>query len=287
MRIIFIRHAEPDYEHNTLTPRGFREAELLSDRVPHWKVDRFYSSPLERAKLTAEPSLRKMGRTAEIVDWMREFSYAIIDPITGKRQVPWDFMPQYWTEQPQFFDKDEFYRHPLLQSAPEYEKAVLALRSGLDDILAEYGYHRKDSYYLADEEKTRGDDDTTIVFFAHLGANLEAVGYLLGISPVVLQQTIYLAPTSLCILNTEKRQAGSIPDAEPGIAMFRAQVRQSDDLRIRFICTRVQPVTFPDLFPFFFRDRSSRLRLILLVKSCRRARSSLEKPASICSRNSA
>ena len=49
MRIIFIRHAEPDYEHNTLTPRGFREAELLSDRVPHWKVDRFYSSPLERA----------------------------------------------------------------------------------------------------------------------------------------------------------------------------------------------------------------------------------------------
>lgn len=224
MRIIFIRHAEPDYEHNTLTPRGFREAELLSDRVPHWKVDRFYSSPLERAKLTAEPSLRKMGRTAEIVDWMREFSYAIIDPTTGKRQVPWDFMPQYWTEQPRFFDKDDFYRHPLLQSAPEYEKAVLSLRSGLDDILAEYGYHRKDSYYLADEERTRGDDDTTIVFFAHLGANLEAVGYLLGISPVVLQQTIYLAPTSLCILNTEKRQAGSIPDAEPGIAMFRAQV---------------------------------------------------------------
>ena len=44
MRIIFIRHAEPDYEHNTLTPRGFREAELLSDRVPHWKVERFIPS---------------------------------------------------------------------------------------------------------------------------------------------------------------------------------------------------------------------------------------------------
>lgn len=224
MRIIFIRHAEPDYEHNTLTERGFKEAELLSLRVPHWKVDRFYASPLERAKLTAEPSLRKMGRTAEIVDWMHEFSYAIIDPVTGVRQVPWDFMPQYWTEEAQFFDKDSFYKHPLLQSNPDYERAVLALRSGLDGILAEYGYHRKDGYYLAEEEKTRGDDDTTIVFFAHLGANLEAVGYLLGISPVVLQQSIYLAPTSLCILNSEKRQVGSIPDATPAIAMFRAQV---------------------------------------------------------------
>ena len=224
MRIIFIRHAEPDYEHHTLTERGFKEAELLSARVPHWQVDRFYSSPLERAKLTAEPSLRIMGRTAEIVDWMQEFSYAVTDPVTGSLQVPWDFVPQYWTNEPLLFDKDSFHQHPLLQSNPDYEKAVMNLRNGLDSVLAEYGYHRKDSYYEAEEEKTRGDEDVTIVFFAHLGANLEAIGYLLGISPVVLQQTIYLAPTSVCILNSEKRQCGSIPDNKPAIAMFRAQV---------------------------------------------------------------
>lgn len=224
MRIIFIRHAEPDYEHNTLTPRGFHEAELLSDRVPHWKVDRFYSSPLARARLTAEPSLRKMGRTAEIVDWMQEFSYAVTDPTTGDQKVPWDFMPQFWTNEPQLYDKDNFYQHQVLQSNAEYPAAVQNLRNGLDGILEEYGYHRKGGYYETDEEKTRGDEDTTIVFFAHLGANLEAVGYLLGISPVVLQQTIYLAPTSVCILNAEKRQCGSIPGNVPGIAMFRAQV---------------------------------------------------------------
>jgi broad specificity phosphatase PhoE len=224
MRIIFIRHAEPDYEHRTLTERGFQEARLLADRIPHWKVDRFYVSPLERAKLTAEPSLRAMGRTAEVVDWMQEFSYPVVDPVTNQKKVPWDFMPQYWTREPLLYDKDNFYRHPLLQTNPDYEAAVRNLRSGLDSVLAEYGYHRKDGYYEAEEEKTRGDDDLTLVFFAHLGANLEAVGYLLGISPVVLQQSIYLAPTSLCILNTEKRQCGSIPNKIPAIAMFRAQV---------------------------------------------------------------
>ncbi len=224
MRIIFIRHAEPDYEHHTLTERGFHEARLLADRIPHWKVDRFYVSPLERAKLTAEPSLRAMGRTAEVVDWMQEFSYPVVDPVTNQKKVPWDFMPQYWTKETLLYDKDNFYRHPLLQTNPDYEAAVKNLRSGLDSILAEYGYHRKNGYYEAEEEKTRGDDDLTLVFFAHLGANLEAVGYLLGISPVVLQQSIYLAPTSLCILNTEKRQCGSIPNKIPAIAMFRAQV---------------------------------------------------------------
>ena len=33
MRIIFIRHGEPDYDNNTLTEKGFREAELLKDRI--------------------------------------------------------------------------------------------------------------------------------------------------------------------------------------------------------------------------------------------------------------
>lgn len=220
MRLIFIRHAEPDYEHHTLTEKGFREAEILSHRVSRWKnIDRIYTSPLERAKFTARPSLDKMGRTAVELDWMKEFSYAITDPTTGKlHAVPWDFMPQFWTEQPLLHDKDNFYRHPLLQSNPGYEKAVMTLRRGIDGILSEYGYHRstEGGYYLTDDTIVGGDDEKTVLFFAHLGANCEAIGYLIGISPVVLQQATCMAPTSITVLNAEKRQ--------PGIAMFRAQV---------------------------------------------------------------
>ena len=29
MKITIIRHADPDYEHNTLTPTGFKEVEAL------------------------------------------------------------------------------------------------------------------------------------------------------------------------------------------------------------------------------------------------------------------
>ena len=232
MRLIFIRHAEPDYANNTLTERGFREAELLSERIPNWNVEQFYSSPLRRAELTAEPSLKKLGRTLTTLDWMREFSYPILDPTTGRRQVPWDFMPQFWTNEPQLLDKDDYYHHPILQSNPEFEPAVHALRDGLDALLSTYGYFRKDGYYYTDDSLTTGDDERTLVFFGHLGANFEAIGYLLGISPSVLKQAIYLAPTAVSILNAEKRQGGdpegwnpAEPDVGfPGIAMFRAQV---------------------------------------------------------------
>ena len=33
MRILLIRHGDPDYEHDTLTEKGRREAELLAKRA--------------------------------------------------------------------------------------------------------------------------------------------------------------------------------------------------------------------------------------------------------------
>ena len=48
MRLIFIRHGDPNYQLDTLTERGWKEAEALFERVKKWKVDEFYVSPLGR-----------------------------------------------------------------------------------------------------------------------------------------------------------------------------------------------------------------------------------------------
>ena len=54
MKIIFIRHGEPNYEIDSLTEKGWREAELLSKRTAKWNVTDFYCSPLGRAKDTPD-----------------------------------------------------------------------------------------------------------------------------------------------------------------------------------------------------------------------------------------
>ena len=48
MKIIFIRHGEPNYEIDSLTEKGWREAELLSKRTAKWNVTDFYCSPLRQ-----------------------------------------------------------------------------------------------------------------------------------------------------------------------------------------------------------------------------------------------
>ena len=60
MKILIIRHGEPDYSIDSLTEKGWREAELLSRRLAPLGIRDFYVSPLGRAqdKLVGEVSFR-------------------------------------------------------------------------------------------------------------------------------------------------------------------------------------------------------------------------------------
>ena len=53
MKILIIRHGDPNYEIDGLTEKGKREAEFLSERISKLDVRKFYVSPLGRAKATA------------------------------------------------------------------------------------------------------------------------------------------------------------------------------------------------------------------------------------------
>ena len=54
MRILLIRHGDPDYVNDTLTEKGRREAALLAKRAVSMNMGECYKSPLGRAKDTAE-----------------------------------------------------------------------------------------------------------------------------------------------------------------------------------------------------------------------------------------
>ena len=44
MRLLIIRHGDPDYAIDSLTEKGWREAELLSERIAKLDVKAFYCS---------------------------------------------------------------------------------------------------------------------------------------------------------------------------------------------------------------------------------------------------
>lgn len=214
MRIIFIRHGDPDYKNDSLTKKGWREAELLSERVVKWKVDDFYCSPLGRAKDTAGCTLKKLGREAKEYEFLREFRGHVVNPSTGSDHICWDFMPEFWTVNEQLYDKDEWAKDEImLKSSNCIEDEWKMVCNGIDGILANHGYVRNGRYY---DVMPGTKKDSTIVLFCHFGVTSVMLGYLLGISPAVLLHGIFLPPTSVTIMNSEERILNK--------AYFRTQV---------------------------------------------------------------
>lgn len=203
MRIVIVRHGDPDYSIDSLTEKGWREANILAERLSQLDVKEFYVSPLGRAQDTAKPTLEKMGRTAVTCEWLREFNPLINRPdITEKRKCAWDWLPADWTVQDEFFDKDKWYQNPVMMEGnvgKEYSWVV----ENFDRLLATHGYVREGAYYRV--EKPNRD---TIVFICHFGLECVLLSRLLNVSPMVLWHGTCAAPTSVTSIYTEERREG-------------------------------------------------------------------------------
>jgi probable phosphoglycerate mutase len=202
MKLIIIRHADPDYIKDSLTEKGWKEAEFLSDRISKMDVKAFYVSPLGRAKDTASVTLKKMNREAKILPWLREFHAPIIDEESGDKRIPWDLLPADWTKVNEYYDKSLWHTVPVMQSGKVISEAKLVY-SGLDELLKEHGYQHEGNLFRA----IRPNNDT-IVLFCHFGVECIILGHLLGISPIVLWHGFCAAPSSVTTLITEERREG-------------------------------------------------------------------------------
>ena len=45
MKLLIVRHGDPDYAKDSLTEKGWREARYLSERLIKMGIDDFYVSP--------------------------------------------------------------------------------------------------------------------------------------------------------------------------------------------------------------------------------------------------
>ncbi len=205
MKLIFIRHGDPDYQVDGLTEQGVKEAKLLAPRMKKIKAEGYFVSPLGRAKQTAQLALEGTGIIPEELWWLREFSYGVRRPDSpDKDHVPWDWMPSDWTVLDGMYEEKHWSKHPVFTKAGipgYYEKTTQAL----DDFLKEHGYERNGRMYRA----VRPNNDT-LVFFCHFGLTSLVLAHLLSISPMIIWQGFISAPTSVTAIVTEERREGEV-----------------------------------------------------------------------------
>lgn len=181
MKLLIVRHGDPDYTIDSLTPKGWKEVDYLSEKLAKLDVKAFYVSPLGRARDTASLTLKKMNRTATEEPWLREFDARIHRPdVPEKEMISWDWLPQDWTAEPRFYLPDEWWKVPVMMEGhvkEEYDWVT----TNFDALLASHGYVRDGLTYRAEHA-----NNDTIVFFCHFGLECVLLSHLLHISPMVL-----------------------------------------------------------------------------------------------------
>ena len=207
MKILIIRHADPYYPIDSLTTKGRLEAAALAEMVSKWDITNFYVSPLGRAKLTCQYTLEKMGRQAETMEWLREFSPKIKKPHPGV-PVSWDWRPSAWAEYDDFYSAEHWGDHPIMQAGNVREEYDWVCAE-FDKLLAKHGYVREGRHYKA----VRPNHDT-IALYCHFGVECVLLSRLFSCSPMILWHGLCAAPSSVTKIYTEER--------EEGIASFRA-----------------------------------------------------------------
>ena len=208
MDLLFIRHGEPG-EDGGLTERGKREAGLLAERLAGLDVAEYYVSPLQRARETAQPVLKKLEREGLVCPWLREFDVPVARPdLEGMSCVPWDWLPQDWLADPRFLSEEGWRENEVFRRAAVGDAYDGVIRA-FDALLAEHGYERDGRLY-----RVRRGSDETLAFICHFGLICVLLSHLLNCSPMVLWQGLALPPSSVTTLHTEERR--------PGTAVFRA-----------------------------------------------------------------
>lgn len=202
MRILLIRHGDPDYAHDTLTEKGWREAKALASYLKDKDITKFYCSPLGRAKDTASLTLKARGQEAEILNDLREFDALMPDPETGGMSIAWDYLPAEWMNDPLHFDPDHWMDSDLYRGEAPGPR-VKEIGAVLDQLLARHGYERQGNYFRAVHP-----NHDTIALVCHFGITCVILGHLLHVSPIQFMHQIFISPTGLTMLETEERAEG-------------------------------------------------------------------------------
>lgn len=203
MKLLLVRHAEPDYEHDSLTEKGWREAELLARRLAQIPAKAYYVSPLGRARDTASLTLQAADRTAEECLWLREFEAPIWRPdVSDHKKIPWDWLPQDWTADERSFRCDQWHQLPAMLEG-NVKREYDWVTGELDALLERHGYRREGRCYQA-----LAPNNDTILLFCHFGVTCVLLSHLLHVSPMVLWHGCCAAPSSVTTLVTEERREG-------------------------------------------------------------------------------
>lgn len=169
MILFYIRHGEPIYNPDMLTPEGHKQAEALGAHLATLGITRIFSSTSNRAIQTAEPLSRLTGIEIELEDFAHEkyasYDFMVKNDNGGKS---WVNGVEYFRKsfaRPDIKNDPRWYEHPEFEGQ-SFKAGVERVNREVDTFMEKLGYKhdREKGYYLP-----VSPSEERVALFAHAG----------------------------------------------------------------------------------------------------------------------
>ena len=187
MLLFYVRHGDPIYNPDSLTPFGHRQAEAVGRMLAQYRIGKIYASTSERAKLTTKPLSEITKKDITLLDfaneghaWKELTCYsAALGGYTWLFNAP---------EVKELFHTDElvalghkWYEHLAFKSEAfadrDYKLGIDRVQKGSDELLLSLGYKR----VANGKYEVVSDNGGRVALFAHQGFGIAFLSCLLGI----------------------------------------------------------------------------------------------------------
>lgn len=182
MLLFYVRHGDPIYNPDSLTPLGKRQAESVAHRLAAYGLDRIYASSSSRAYETAIPTSEMTKLEIEKRDFCTEsraWGATALPEESGRHR--WIYQSAAWREvlrSPEVIAMGkEWYLHEKFKDTP-MPLQLPQIEADCDAFIAELGYRHlpEENRYLAESP-----NDRRIALFAHQGFGMIFLSHILDV----------------------------------------------------------------------------------------------------------
>ena len=218
MRILFVRHGDPDYKNDCLTELGKEQAEAVSLRLLPEGISEIYASPYGRAAETAAVTASLLALPVTTLPYMHEIGWSGEDlPFGGH---PWSLSERMLAEENFDFRAEDWRAHPYFV----HNKA----RECFDEIAAQFDLFLKQQGYRHEGRRffCSAANEKTIALFSHGGSGACAIGHILSLPFPFIAAVMPFDVTSVTIIELPSREGSFVL---PRLALFNdaAHIRRS------------------------------------------------------------
>jgi len=205
MKLLLIRHAEPNYKLDTITPKGEIQAELLSKYLKNIHIDDIYSSPLGRARKTASYTAEFKKIKPVILDWAEEVDG---DYIEGQYAC-WADHGKDTLQNPKVLDYNQW--HKYVEFGKHMRPLVKETYNNFIEFIKQYGLILDKLVFNVDKNIFK---EKTIVIFCHEGFIKTLLSSLLHYPlPIIISHTT-ISHASITDIRFENIDSCCVPKAD-------------------------------------------------------------------------